>query len=500
MSVACSGPLCDAALGEFTRGGTGVWKYVNPSATTSAQVPISISGTKDKTGTLIFLNHGDQPQKMSAIELDPSQSLAKTKVKSVRPEEPGCGTLERFPHKKARAERSARAFPLARASVKVNYTVGDARSWNWESDIEEVRQTTLVKQAVAFDGRVVNFWVEDSEYTVGKIDSDMMDYFVEAAVTSNQGIYINVVYMIGSLWGETPAGAGFIPESQDLDMVFLKFRRAGQPQIANGMMVPRDYDLQSVSPLSNESMSLYVNTENIYTNAAGIPASVYDAVGTIAHELTHVAHYYARFASQTTDYWFDGWLEETSAMIFEDMTAAQAGSNLDAGVLSRVQSLFYFSAFNCDFRNASYDPADQCYLYDVGGSMAAFYVRHLGPFFNQYLSRNLISTDSMEVLKDSILEFDKGGFVNFMQRYSTIAAVFPPGRTPAYYGYPGSNVFEYQLANYDSYLKDFRNLPTAVPETLLPFGTFPVIRPLLPEIYKEVVIVPPNTTLSVVIY
>ncbi|WP_413587052.1 M30 family zinc metallopeptidase [Bdellovibrio sp. HCB274] len=500
LSVACSGPLCDAYEGEYGRGGTGVWKYVNSSSTSSVQVPISISDTKDRTGTLIFLNHSEQEQKMSAIELDPSQSLLAAESKPARKKAPGCGTLERLASKTSRIDRQGKSFPLARVKAKVKYSVGATRSWNWQSDIDEVRQTTLIKQTVAFDGRTVNFWVEDSEYVTGKIDSAMMDYFVQSTVTSNESAYINVLYMIGQLWGETPPGAGFISEDQDLDMVFLKFRRDGHPEIADGMVVPWDFALQSVDPFSNEALSLYVNTETIYSSGGTFDEAVTQAASTIAHELTHVAHYYGRFASQTTDYFFEGWLEETSAMIFEDMMAAQSGSYIDGGVLSRVKSYMYFSAFNCDFRNASYDAAEVCYLYDVGGSMAAFFVRHLGPFFNQYLSRNLVSTDTMEVLKHSIKEFDKDGFDNFMQRYSTVSAAFPPGRTPAYYGYPGVNVFEFKLANYDGYIRGVRNLPTEVPETLAPYGSFPVIRPSLPEVYKETVIVPPNTTLSVVIY
>ncbi len=70
----------------------------------------------------------------------------------------------------------------------------------------------------------------------------------------------------------------------------------------------------------------------------------------------------------------------------------------------------------------------------------------------------------------------------------------PPG-----YGYPGRPDVGFTLPVIDpSQYKGTRRFPTAVPATLQPYGTFPVVRQAVRGTFNETVKLPPGMTLTVV--
>ncbi|WP_204277729.1 M30 family zinc metallopeptidase, partial [Enterobacter hormaechei] len=69
-------------------------------------------------------------------------------------------------------------------------------------------------------------------------------------------------------------------------------------------------------PLSNQSLSLYVDSETIYL---GGNDGLNTVISTLGHEFTHMANFYQRGVLHGSQYMYGTWLEEMTAMTMEDV-------------------------------------------------------------------------------------------------------------------------------------------------------------------------------------
>lgn len=64
---------------------------------------------------------------------------------------------------------------------------------------------TLRQQATATDGRIVNLWVEDSEYGSSKISDGIINTLLTKFSSGSQSVYSLATSLVGQPWARTPA-------------------------------------------------------------------------------------------------------------------------------------------------------------------------------------------------------------------------------------------------------------------------------------------------------
>jgi len=201
-----------------------------------------------------------------------------------------------------------------------------------------------------------------------------------------------------------------------------------------------------------------------------------------------------------TDYAFDTFLEEMSAMMGEDIVAQRVTPGFNSIASGRVPSWLSRSGFNCDPAAWSADTAAPCFGYDVNGSLGAYLVRQYGVGFYKQLLSNTTSTDSLQVLGNAIQQAGGPTLPVAIQRWGANIALLP-GDVPSGYGWPARTEQGFTLAAINgSSLASSRVLPTTVPVNLNARGHFPFLRqPDAQGTYQEQLRVPAGSTLTAVV-
>ncbi|MCH7863202.1 MAG: hypothetical protein IH998_16420 [Proteobacteria bacterium] len=192
-----------------------------------------------------------------------------------------------------------------RTQASTVYAVNDQRQWN---DMNGVARTaTLVKQQAAADGKMINLWVEHSELAPDRITQAIVDRMLDTYARPG-GVYDMLTAVGGPLWGDQPYNNLLAP-NQPIDLVLLNLDQNAKPFGILGYFYGLNSFLQSSAPKSNESVSLYLDTETMYLGgSSGLQASLM----TLAHEGMHMQNFYRRAVLKGLEFAFDTWLEEQS--------------------------------------------------------------------------------------------------------------------------------------------------------------------------------------------
>ena len=510
LTAACSGTACGAANATTYSGqGVGVWSYTN---TTQAeqQIPVALTNLGSKQVTLIYTNNGDASVPMPALTLTPPAATTATAQKSLSAA-PATGNQipERIRNFKPRLTA---ADTQARQSIKPQAAailpVGSQRSWfvqPGDSRIE-TRQATLRRQAsvpTPTGTRTINVWLEDSEYDAAKVSDAMLDTLVQRFTSGSDAVYPLITGLSGEPWG-AHSYSNLIDPDQPLDIVFVNFVPDRTPygllgyfwSLNNFKQDPANPDLK----YSNQSLSFYMDTETLYLDPA---AGMTNQISTLSHEFVHMTNFYRRsvqLSKPGTDYAFDTFLEEMSAMMGEDIVAQRVTPGFNSIASGRVPSWLSRSGFNCDPAAWSADTAAPCFGYDVNGSLGAYLVRQYGVGFYKQLLSNTTSTDSLQVLGNAIQQAGGPTLPVAIQRWGANIALLP-GDVPSGYGWPARTEQGFTLAAINgSSLASSRVLPTTVPVNLNARGHFPFLRqPDAQGTYQEQLRVPAGSTLTAVV-
>ncbi|BDE69086.1 hypothetical protein HQS1_02100 [Delftia lacustris] len=510
MTAACSGTACGAANATTYSGqGVGVWSYTN---TTQAeqQIPVALTNLGSKQVTLIYTNNGDASVPMPALTLTPPAATTATAQKSLSAA-PATGNQipERIRNFKPRLTA---ADTQARQSIKPQAAailpVGSQRSWFVETGSSkiETRQATLRRQAsvpTPTGTRTINVWLEDSEYDAAKVSDAMLDTLVQRFTSGSDAVYPLITGLSGEPWG-AHSYSNLIDPDQPLDIVFVNFVPDRTPygllgyfwSLNNFKADPADPDVK----YSNQSLSFYMDTETLYLDPA---AGMTNQISTLSHEFVHMTNFYRRsvqLSKPGTDYAFDTFLEEMSAMMGEDIVAQRVTPGFNSIASGRVPSWLSRSGFNCDPAAWSADTAAPCFGYDVNGSLGAYLVRQYGVGFYKQLLSNTTSTDSLQVLGNAIQQAGGPTLPVAIQRWGANIALLP-GDVPSGYGWPARTEQGFTLAAINgSSLASSRVLPTTVPVNLNARGHFPFLRqPDAQGTYQEQLRVPAGSTLTAVV-
>lgn len=510
LTAACSGTACGAANATTYSGqGVGVWSYTN---TTQAeqQIPVALTNLGSKQVTLIYTNNGDASVPMPALTLTPPAATTATAQKSLSA---APTTVNQIPERIRNFKpRLTAADTQARQSIKPQAAailpVGSQRSWfvqPGDSRIE-TRQATLRRQAsvpTPTGTRTINVWLEDSEYDAAKVSDAMLDTLVQRFTSGSDAVYPLITGLSGEPWG-THSYGDLIDPDQPLDIVFVNFVPDRTPygllgyfwSLNNFKQDPANPDLK----YSNQSLSFYMDTETLYLDPA---AGMTNQISTLSHEFVHMTNFYRRsvqLSKPGTDYAFDTFLEEMSAMMGEDIVAQRVTPGFNSIASGRVPSWLSHSGFNCDPAAWSADTAAPCFGYDVNGSLGAYLVRQYGVGFYKQLLSNTTSTDSLQVLGNAIQQAGGPTLPVAVQRWGANIALLPAD-SPSGFGWPARTEQGFTLAAINgSSLASSRVLPTTVPVNLNARGHFPFLRqPDAQGTYQEQLRVPAGSTLTAVV-
>lgn len=510
LTAACSGTACGAANATTYSGqGVGVWSYTN---TTQAeqQIPVALTNLGSKQVTLIYTNNGDASVPMPALTLTPPTATTATAQKSLSAA-PATGNQipERIRNFKPRLTA---ADTQARQSIKPQAAailpVGSQRSWFVETGSSkiETRQATLRRQAsvpTPTGTRTINVWLEDSEYDAAKVSDAMLDTLVQRFTSGSDAVYPLITGLSGEPWG-AHSYSNLIDPDQPLDIVFVNFVPDRTPygllgyfwSLNNFKQDPANPDLK----YSNQSLSFYMDTETLYLDPA---AGMTNQISTLSHEFVHMTNFYRRsvqLSKPGTDYAFDTFLEEMSAMMGEDIVAQRVTPGFNSIAGGRVPSWLSRSGFNCDPAAWSADTAAPCFGYDVNGSLGAYLVRQYGVGFYKQLLGNTTSTDSLQVLGNAIQQAGGPTLPIAVQRWGANIALLPAD-SPSGFGWPARTEQGFTLAAINgSSLASSRVLPTTVSVNLNARGHFPFLRqPDAQGTYQEQLRVPAGSTLTAVV-
>jgi len=496
LAVDCSGPHCGAAdVHRYLGSGIGIWQYTN-TAGERREVDIDISGLAGKDVQLIMTNHGSDPQKMPGIELFERSPYPAGAAMASR----------RAPAFAVAAPSAAKRTAAARAPVPV--VAGATRTWwvdTWTEGRVE-RPFTLVRQGQAqgpAGPRQVNIWLEDDQYGDELVSDAMLDALMQRVATGPHAIYTGAADLAGEPWGPHET-AGAIPPAQDLNIVLGK-------ELAY-VIYPGSRDLrirqQTGNPdfdeyvrTSNEALAVYLTTERFYQ-----PDFYYDAgepAASMALLLTQLANIYHRSALPKTDQSFENWLDFMSALMMQDILYAPGIDSIQP--VDNIYRWYWLSMgatgnFNCDLKTSLDVNGESCYSAGVRAMFGAYLLRQYGIDFYRKLLRNTSSSDSWAILDDAIKQAGGEGVDAALRRFATNIALLPAASSPKGYGLPERTDGAYTLAAIDGgTYADHLALPTDTIMTLMPRAFFPFARPAVRDAYKERIVVPPHTSLSVVV-
>ncbi|RZT42983.1 M30 family zinc metallopeptidase [Cupriavidus agavae] len=504
LSQTCSG--CGAATSStYAGGGVGTWGYPN---TTGGDVDVqyAITGVAGKTIALQLANLGANGVALPTLSASVMAERLSPQSLSVESDEEATQRAIREFNRKgwvdgtqaasgAMKSTLAAPAPLAASLGTAGMTEGASRSW-YHTD-GTLRPATLRRQVTTGDGTRVNIWVETAESAA--VTNNMV---LELANTfAGPGLlYDRLVNVGGAVWGANAFNGTLLPAGMPIDIVVLNFNHDNKPYGTVGYFWGVHNFLKAREARSNEAVSLYLDSETLSLGATGGMQSIKT---TMAHEGTHMQNFYRRQVSMGSEFAYDAWLEEMTAMQMEDFLSGAIVSGYNPIGDVRLPDYYRYSDYNCNLLDFTGFGAT-CESYAVSGSFGGFLNRQLGvAFFRDLLTRR--TANSKQVLGEAISAARPGwtfdtAFVNWR---ATTNSSMPAARTPDEYGYPAWTDGTFTLPALDpsaSKYTTLRKLPATAPAALLSLGSYIAPRSDSNGVYSDKVRVPAGVTLSVVVY
>lgn len=499
-------PACQSCAATsattYAGSGTGIWQAIN-SGSAIKDIPISISGLAGQDVQLILTNESTATVPLPSGSIPNFSGTDLFAVSASQTEDATKASIAEFNRAgwiQAIRDAQGQARSLVGApQTSTVHAVGDTQSFRHTDNTD--RPTTLAKQVVASDGRQVNFWVETSEYATPKITDAILDTLATKLAQTN-GVYDSLISVGGPLWGAHSYSELINNVSQPLDVVLLNFDNNSHAYGVVGYFFALNNFLKSVIPTSNESLSIYLDTETLYRDGN---TGLENGILTLAHEMMHMSNYYRRSIKISPYHAFDTWLDEMSAMAMEDLVAHSLTAFNPIRDLRLPQYLgangLGYASFQCPLTTwTAY--SGTCESYSVSGSFGGVLVRQLGVgFFKNLLTQT--SSNSLNALDAAIkVAAPTSSLAQQFRRFTVSAAgVLPQAGAPVGYGFPARSEGGFSVPAINAFaFKSQRVLPLSAPTQIKPLATLPIVRKRVSGTYVDSVRVPPGASLSVVIH
>jgi hypothetical protein len=515
---ACNGCGAVSATEYSPSAGAGIWSVTNSSGVPTT-VPVALTGMSGQAVTLVLTNETGASVVMKApggteVPSYNIQASAQYVVgdASANPQETFKEQVEAFNRdgwKQALAKAAAtphlQSVQPSGALRSVYPSVGATRVWNACQDFNYTtlncndanpnRDTQLLAQGTASDGRVIQVWVESSEIGTGKVTTARAVNLANAYAKSN-GVHDTLKDLGGAPWGPHTYGSQLIADiSLPIDIVLLNLTPNGQPLGMVGYFWSVNNFSQASISTSNAALAFFMDTETLYLDPKGENI----LLSTLAHEGTHMTSFYRRSVVPSTNRAFATWLEEMTAMMAEDFAEARVTPGFNGVTDNRLPYFLNTASYNCSITSFS-ATTGQCFGYAVNGTFGAYLSRQLGaPFYKTLLAST--ETDSFAALDNAIRAHrPMSSLTKELRKWnqSTVATA-AASKQPAGFGYPARADSGYNLTEID--LKNVRSAQTFpyAPYKLSPYSSFPWKRTSAADLFQESVEVPPGATLSVIV-
>ncbi len=370
--------------------------------------------------------------------------------------------------------------PIIQAAV----AVGGTKSWY--EDYTKTSYATTARRTcpIASTGRNVVFWVQNTIYTAGAAsasgtvtDANLDAYQKQFCETDNlKHGYPTIASVLGDVWGSIPTSSAYSGRTitdtasakQDVNIVILN---PGAAQGWGGYFYSLNNFLKTASGTaanSNQALVFFINARQsqAYINSV------------LIHELTHMINFYQRTALHDDSH--ETWLEETSAMMTEDIFDSGATLTGCGGLTPIACRLDGYAKTGGAV--SYFDWTDlSAGSYDMGGSFGAFLNRRFGPGIYAQLMTDCYTPStkksSVDCLDFLIQNNGGSGFTDEFARFgASVFGKINEANPPARYGFPakiGTLSAQGNMTNsYDYSLPQLPINSAAVPATATALSTF----------------------------
>jgi Peptidase M30/PKD domain len=501
----CSGTNCSASSPTaYTGSGPGVWRY-NNTTDSNATIDINIGGVSPgNTVTLLFSNGGTAvaSSPVSGVLATPVASSPLTVSLSAPVDDADSQHQHDSNHLKMLVENLKLASELSASTSSSNSiaansniapppppmptpAVGDTRSWKeFAFDMKNYSATVHAICSVP-NGRNVVIWV-DSSYGNTVFDTDITAF--SSAYCGNTGGYARLATLLGDAWGTVPASQSpylisDLPTKQDINIVIV-----AATTNYGGYFWGENNFVSTSYPNSNEALVFFINGN-------GMRSGVNYYVSALLHESTHMINFYQRAVMRSA--YHDTWLEETSAMMSEDIVTPAVLGGYNTVATTRVPN-YVSTGGAVSYINWSQLSNND---YALGGAFGGYLNRRYGiSIFEQLITD--CNTGTSYACLDNLIKNNGGpGFaIDFARFGASIFAGLPATGMPAAYAYPATVSGAYSFAAID--------VPTNAPATATALSSFTatthtynqdVVASGYTSYVRTGVVVPANTTLIVVV-
>ncbi len=479
LAPACAGANCGATSATtYSGSGVGVWSYSNNSNSPQS-VNIAISGVAaTNSATLIFSNASTTtaytvPSSGSSVvssQIAPSGLIAPNaqtaSVANLNRMSLALHQDENYAHTKMLKKNHTMAQQLMTRSFAAKTSANLApntsainaiaphatpalnatRSWTDTYDKPVTYNNVAVKQICTLSsGRKAVFWVDPLATSSGTIkDSDVLALSATYCALDGQGGpgtagFDKLVSLLGDAYGTAAANypTQIINDNaglQDINVVILNVpSNTGWA----GYFASSNNFLPSQVANSNQALAFFVNATSIKNDLNYVKS-------TLLHESTHMINFYQRVVVRGVDH--DTWLEETSAMMSEDILANISLNGIDKMTAVRIPD-YLQSGGGVSYINWATDINSASNSYAMGGSFGAFMNRRYGVALAKKLitncSDNLNGTSSPTsyTCLDSLIKTLGGtGMADEFTKFgASMFGGMPGSNLPSGFGFPSTS-------------------------------------------------------------
>ena len=448
----------------YSGSGIGVCQYSNTTAS-SKLIDLAINGVSSaNTVTLLFSNGSTSDQaSLSTGTASPNinSNNAKAIVASAEPEtdEAKSKRLKEEFHEsvlnqneeiarnllKTRDQSSARSFngdflpqPL---SPLPSPAIGAARVWIDAYATPVVSYSTTNQSVCSIpNGRNVVIWADAASLSGSYISSASISSLANS-VCGQDGGFDRLTTLLGDAWG-THNYSNLILDTakQDINIVIVK--PTARPAWAGYYGNINSYTTYTTS---NQALVFFISA---YT----LNQSINYVQSTLIHEATHMINFYQRTVARGSAH--DTWLEETSAMMSEDVVAASFIKNSDGSAYNLMQIVeipdYLATGGNFSYTNWQFLTGPS---YAIGGSFGAYLNRNYGTAIMTGLINSCpgITPGSSYPCMEKLIQANGGsGFSEaFARMGASVFALLPSSGLPSGYGFPAKTAGKYSLVPID---------------------------------------------------
>jgi hypothetical protein len=452
VSPACEG--CGAVSPDtYSGSGLGVWSHRNDGVV-DTDVPVYITGVGGRDVSLVF-----------------TRDTTTTSVAST-------GAVAATP---APAVRSLAEGPAP--------AIGTPRTWRHNDNSD--RSTRLAGSRLARDGTRVDLWVEEGQAGDGKVSAAIVESLLSAYADT---LHDALIELGGPLWGPHVYDGGMLPdEPRPVDIVLLDFKASGnQPR---AYFWARNNYLKAFAPDSNEALAVFLDAGSTYLSARGLAW----ARSNLAHEMLHLQNFYRRQVSSAFRDTYPVWLEEMTAMVFEDIVTARLGGTYNSLRDGRLPSYLAGNA-NCAWMDFTAVEGG-CDPYAATGLFGAYLLRQFGvAWFSDVLHRG--GNDGITVVEGAMHAVaPSSDFATAYRRFAaSVSSLVQSASAPPGYGFPARQDARWGLVTIEPRdMARYRMVPASLPATIAEWGSTVLKRQPDRGVYSDLVRVPPGLTLTVVV-